>query len=143
MRISTRLSLLNGLLLALTVLGTSVTILFILHGELERQAVGMQESRLKAFWALAAHKGAGSREADGRLLIGDTPVNGNEELPDQEQARTGREAAQQVEHSAAEAMRNASASTELSATAREIEAAVKGLEQIAVMLQKAVGRFKS
>jgi methyl-accepting chemotaxis protein len=89
MKISTRLSILNGLLLAFTVVCTSTSILLILHRELERQAVVMQESRLKTFWALASQKGGGFRVADGKLLIGDYQVNDNFELPDQVKAICG------------------------------------------------------
>jgi methyl-accepting chemotaxis protein len=60
----------------------------------------------------------------------------------QEQARTGNEAAEKVEQSAAEATHNASASTRLSATAAEIQQAVKHLEGIAATLVHAVDRFK-
>ena len=60
----------------------------------------------------------------------------------QEQSRTGQEAAEQVEHSAAEAALNASASTQLSATAQDFEQAVENLEQIAGNLVRAVDRFK-
>ena len=89
MKISTRLSLLNGFLLALTAVLTSTVILVIMHAEMEKQAVGMQESRLKTFWALASQKGAGFRIAGDKLLIGDYPVNDNFELPDQVQAICG------------------------------------------------------
>jgi methyl-accepting chemotaxis protein len=60
----------------------------------------------------------------------------------QEQARTGQEAAVQIEQSASEAARNASASTELSATSKEFEGAVQHLEKIAGTLVHAVDRFK-
>ena len=60
----------------------------------------------------------------------------------QEQARTGQEAAEQVDQGAIEAAKNASASTELSATAGEIEMAVHNLERITKALIEAVGRFK-
>jgi methyl-accepting chemotaxis protein len=60
----------------------------------------------------------------------------------QEQARTGHEAAEQVEQSAVEAARNASASTQMSASTREIGSAVEHLEEIAGTLVEAVGRFR-
>ena len=60
----------------------------------------------------------------------------------QEQTRTGREAAEQIEQSAAEAARNASASTQMSATTLEIKGAVKHLDEIAEALVHAVDRFK-
>jgi len=60
----------------------------------------------------------------------------------QEQTRTGREAAEQIEQSAAEAARNASASTQMSAITLEIQGAVKHLEGIAGELVQAVDRFQ-
>ena len=60
----------------------------------------------------------------------------------QEQARTGHEAADQVDQSAAEAARNAHASTVLSATAAEIERSVQSLERITETLVEDVGHFK-
>jgi methyl-accepting chemotaxis protein len=60
----------------------------------------------------------------------------------QAQARTGQDAAAQVDQGAAEAARNASASTELSATAVEIEMEVHSLEKITNALVESVGRFK-
>ena len=63
-------------------------------------------------------------------------------LATQEQARTGQDAAEQVEQSSSVAIRNASASNELAATAQEIGLAVGHLEEIAVTLVHAVDRFK-
>jgi methyl-accepting chemotaxis protein len=63
-------------------------------------------------------------------------------LTTEQQARTGNEAAAQVEQSALEAAKNASASTELSATAIEIERAVEHLKKVAVSLVDAADRFK-
>jgi methyl-accepting chemotaxis protein len=82
MKISSKLSILTGLVLALTVVLTSAIILVIMHGELSRQATQMQESRLKTFWSLAAQKGNYFKVSDGKLLIGEYPVNDNFELPD-------------------------------------------------------------
>ena len=82
MKISTRLSVLTGALLALTVAATSTLILVFMHRELGRQAVQMQESRLKTFWELAAQKGKDFQRVEGSLRIGEYQVNGNFELPD-------------------------------------------------------------
>ncbi len=82
MKISSKLSLFTGVILAAAVGLTSTIILVIMHGELSHQAVQMQESRLRTFWELASQKGKAFRVADGKLLIGDYPVNDNYDLPD-------------------------------------------------------------
>jgi methyl-accepting chemotaxis protein len=82
MKISRKLSLLTGLLLALAVALTSITTLVILHNDLGQKAVQMQESRLKTFWELASQKGRGFHLAGDQLLVGDYVINGNFELPD-------------------------------------------------------------
>ncbi len=82
MKISTKLSLLTGILLVLAVLLTSTITLVITYRELGRQAVQMQESRMKTFWELASKKGKEFKVVDGKLLIGDYIVNNNFELPD-------------------------------------------------------------
>ncbi len=82
MKISTKLSILTGILLSLTVLLTSTITLVIMYRELCQQAVQMQESRMKTFWELAGQKGKEFRQEDGKLLIGDYQVNDNFELPD-------------------------------------------------------------
>lgn len=82
MKIRSKLSYLTGLMLAATVGLTSLISLRIMYGELSRQAVEMQESRLKTFWELAVHKGKEFKVAEGKLMIGDYQVNDNFELPD-------------------------------------------------------------
>jgi methyl-accepting chemotaxis protein len=82
MKLSTKLSIVTGLLLAITVAITSGITLVSMHTELGNQAVQMQESRLKTFRELAAQKGREFRLADDKLMIGDYQVNGNFELPD-------------------------------------------------------------
>jgi methyl-accepting chemotaxis protein len=82
MKISTKLSILTGTLLALAVLITSSITLVIMYRELSQQAVQMQESRMKTFWELAAQKGKEFKLADGKLLIDGYQVNNNFELPD-------------------------------------------------------------
>jgi methyl-accepting chemotaxis protein len=89
MKLSTRLSIATGILLAATVAVTSGITLAIMHGELGRQAVQMQESRLRTFRELAAQKGSGFRVADGQLFIGNYRVNDNFELPDKVKALCG------------------------------------------------------
>jgi len=82
MKISSRLSILTGVVLALTVLLTSSIILVFMHSELDRQAAQVQESRMKTLWSLIGQKGSEFKVAGGKLLIGDYVVNGNFELPD-------------------------------------------------------------
>lgn len=82
MKISSKLSILSGLLIILAVVLTSTITLFIMYQELGQQAVQMQESRMKTFWSLAAQKGKEFRLVDGKLLIDSYQVNDNFELPD-------------------------------------------------------------
>ncbi len=82
MKISTKLSTLTCILLTLAVLITSSISLVIMYRELAREAVQMQESRMKTFWELAAQKGKEFKLLDGKLLIGDYLANDNFELPD-------------------------------------------------------------
>jgi methyl-accepting chemotaxis protein len=82
MKISSKLSILTGLVLALTVALTSTIILIIMHSELSRQATQVQESRLKTLWELTAQKGSGFKVSGGKLLVGDYVLNDNYELPD-------------------------------------------------------------
>lgn len=82
MKISTKLSVLTGVLLSLAVLLTSTITLVIMYRELGQQAVLMQESRMKTFWELAAQKGKEFKLVDGKLLVGEYQVNDNYELPD-------------------------------------------------------------
>ena len=89
MKISSKLSVLTGILLALTVLITSTISLVIMYRELSQQAVQMQESRMKTFWELADRKGKEFKLVDGKLMIGDYVVNDNFELPDRVKAICG------------------------------------------------------
>lgn len=82
MKISTKLSILTGILLALAVLITSTISLVIMYRELGQQAVQMQESRMKTFWELAAQKGKEFKLSDGKLMIDSYQINENFELPD-------------------------------------------------------------
>jgi len=50
-----------------------------------REDVERQEMSIRAFWRLLADKGTDFRIADGKLLAGDYPLNGNFELPDKVQ----------------------------------------------------------
>jgi methyl-accepting chemotaxis protein len=97
-------------------------------------------------------QGAAKVQATGEALdrIREQTLSLREMLADighatQEQARTGREAeeqVEQVEQGATEAARNASASVELSATVVEIKRAVEDLERIAGELVGSVAHFK-
>jgi methyl-accepting chemotaxis protein len=82
LKISSKLSILTAVVLALTVALTSIVILAVMHAELGRQAVQMQESRLKTFWALTSQKGTDFKISGGKLVAGEYPFNDNFELPD-------------------------------------------------------------
>jgi methyl-accepting chemotaxis protein len=82
MKISAKISILTGALLAVTVAATSTVIMVIFHSDLSQQAMQTQESRLKTFWELTAQKGNEFKLSEGKLQIGNYPVNDNFELPD-------------------------------------------------------------
>jgi len=82
MKISAKISILTGALLAFTVAATSLVIMVIFYNDLSQQAMQVQESRLKTFWALTAQKGDDFKLSEGKLLIGNYQVNDNFELPD-------------------------------------------------------------
>lgn len=82
MKISTKLSILTSILLAVSVLLTSTISLVIMYQELCQQALQVQESRMNTFWELARQKGKEFKLADGKLMIDSYQVNDNFELPD-------------------------------------------------------------
>lgn len=82
MKISSKLSILTGVLIILAVVLTSTITLFIMYRELCQQAVHMQESRMKTFWNLAAQKGKNFKIVDNKLQIDEYVLNDNFELPD-------------------------------------------------------------
>ena len=82
MKISAKISILTGALLAFTVAATSLVIMVIFYNDLSQQALQVQESRLRTFWALTAQKGDDFKLSEGKLLIGNYQVNDNFELPD-------------------------------------------------------------
>jgi methyl-accepting chemotaxis protein len=82
MKLSSKVSLLTCLMLFLSVALTSTLALVIMHGEMNRQAVQAQESRLRTFWELTAQKGKAFQRSGDTLAIDGYVLNGNFELPD-------------------------------------------------------------
>ena len=82
MRLTTKLILVNMVIVTLAIAITSCFIFTGIHSEIERQASVSQERILKTFWRLLANKGGDFRVVDGKLMAGDYLVNGNYELPD-------------------------------------------------------------
>jgi len=54
-----------------------------IHDAAGKQALKEQDQHLKTFWKLIRAKGSDISIVDGKLLVGDYVVNGNNELPDQ------------------------------------------------------------
>ncbi len=82
MRLGRKISLVSGALIGLTtILVTSIT-LVMMYQSLEKQAIAMQESRIKTFWELAHQKGHEFKINNSVLCIDDYVVNGNFEIPD-------------------------------------------------------------
>lgn len=82
MKIGKKISLSAGALIAATTVAVTAVCLLMVYASLEKQAIAMQESRIKTLWELAGHKGSGFRVADNRLLVGDYAFNDNFEIPD-------------------------------------------------------------
>jgi len=75
----------------LMMLATHLVLREIHQEEVEETGLALQ-SALNLFWELSRAKGGGFRVQDGKLLIGDYPVNGNNELPDKVREITGNSA---------------------------------------------------
>jgi len=82
MKISTKFTLLNILLVTFAITITTVFSLAQIRGDAESQARAVQESHLKTFWELLRAKGKSFAVRDGELFAGDYRINGNYELPD-------------------------------------------------------------
>jgi len=82
MRIGLKISIFASLMVALTTIIVTGISLAIMYRSLEKQAIQMQESRLRTLQEVIAHKGAGFRLDQGRLLAGDYAFNDNFEVPD-------------------------------------------------------------
>ncbi|WLT32105.1 methyl-accepting chemotaxis protein [Geothrix sp. PMB-07] len=82
MKIGKKISLSSGALIALTTVMVTAVCLLMVYASLEKQAITMQESRIKTLWELANHKGSGFRVANNQLFVGDYAFNDNFEIPD-------------------------------------------------------------
>jgi len=72
-------------------LATHLVLRQVRREEIQETAV-IQGNALRVFWVLLRHKGSEFRIRDGRLMAGEYPVNGNNELPDQVKELTGSDA---------------------------------------------------
>lgn len=89
MKIRTKVTLLNILLVTAAVAITVVFSLIQIHVDAIRQAKEYQEAHLRTFWDLLHSKGDTFSIRDGKLLVGTYVVNGNFELPDKVQKYFG------------------------------------------------------
>lgn len=89
MRIGIRISLYSSIMIALTTIIVVLISMVMMYRSLEKQAILMQESRIKTLREIITHKGAGFRIVQGRLLAGDYAFNDNFEVPDRVKAICG------------------------------------------------------
>ena len=82
MRIRTKFIMVNVAIVAAAITGITAICLFEFNGELRNQAIISQESRLRTFWSLLRQKGGDMHVANGKLMIGDNIINGDNTLPD-------------------------------------------------------------
>jgi methyl-accepting chemotaxis protein len=82
MKIRTKLIMLNVVVVSVAIAAITAVSLYTFRQEMERQAIGDQESSMRTFRELFNHKGSDVQIADGKLMAGDYTVNGDYELPD-------------------------------------------------------------
>jgi len=82
MKKTSRIMLLNVLIVTVGIAITAIFFLAQMHAEAEKHVKSAQESHLKTFWALMHSKGKGFRISDGKMFVGDYLLNDNYELPD-------------------------------------------------------------
>jgi len=82
MKIRTKFTLLNIVLVTSAVAITTIVSLAHIHGDAVERARAVQESHLRTFWTLLKGKGGTFSVRDGKLFAGDYLINGNYELPD-------------------------------------------------------------
>jgi methyl-accepting chemotaxis protein len=80
--ISRKILIFNTLVVAVVVFVSVNVCVYQFKNELEQQATGAQEKRLKIFRELLRQKGAEMRIVEGRLMAGGYMINRNYELPD-------------------------------------------------------------
>jgi methyl-accepting chemotaxis protein len=89
MKIRTKFTLLNIVLVTGAIAITTVVSLAQIHRDAVAQARAVQESHLRTFWELLKNKGTTFAVQDGKLRAGDYVINGNYELPDKVRALFG------------------------------------------------------
>ncbi|MEA5113377.1 MAG: methyl-accepting chemotaxis protein [Geobacteraceae bacterium] len=82
MKIRTKFTLLNIVLVTSAIAITTCFSLVQIHRDAVSQARAVEESHLRVFWELLKDKGNRFHVRDGKLLAGDYVINGNYELPD-------------------------------------------------------------
>jgi len=82
MKIATRFTLLNIVIVMIAISTTTGFALYRINAHIARQATADQEYRLKTFWELLKTKGNDFRVVDGKLLVGTYLLNDNFEIPD-------------------------------------------------------------
>ncbi|OGU11272.1 MAG: PAS domain-containing sensor histidine kinase [Geobacteraceae bacterium GWC2_58_44] len=93
MRIETKklsaIMLISAITVAFTMMVANHLVLRQIRAEAVRQASRQQESSMKTFWELMNRRGGNFRIEDGKLLIGEFVLNGNNEMPDKVFSITG------------------------------------------------------
>ncbi|NMC75155.1 MAG: methyl-accepting chemotaxis protein, partial [Geobacteraceae bacterium] len=82
MKIRTKFTLLNIVLVTAAIAITTAFSLAQIHRDAVDQARAVQESHLRTFWELLKDKGTAFSVRDGKLRAGEYVINGNNELPD-------------------------------------------------------------
>ncbi len=82
MKFKTKLVLINVVILVATISVVTGTCLYEFRSALLGQAGQSQDTRLKTFWELLSVKGREFLVADGKLVVGETVLNGDFSLPD-------------------------------------------------------------
>ncbi|MRR53032.1 MAG: PAS domain S-box protein [Deltaproteobacteria bacterium] len=82
MKKTSRIMLLNILIVTIGIAITATFFLAQMRAEAEKYVNSSQESHLKTFWALLNSKGKGFRISDGKMFVGDYLLNDNYEIPD-------------------------------------------------------------
>ncbi|OGR23667.1 MAG: chemotaxis protein [Desulfuromonadales bacterium GWD2_54_10] len=82
MKIRTKFIVITTVIVAVALISVTTACLIKFDQELRREAMLTQETRIKTFWELLRNKGSELKVVDGKLLVGDYPLNNNFELPD-------------------------------------------------------------
>lgn len=82
MKFKTKLVVINVVILVATIAVVTGTCLYEFRSALLEQASDSQNTRIKTFWELLGAKGKEFRLVDGKLLVGETVLNGDYSLPD-------------------------------------------------------------